>query len=103
MNTPAESYITPQGVDDSAAYVTQRKEDAAKLKAELDAAFDGGAKRGRYQRTPWLECTASMYQGQVFVACNWNCPHPFTVITGNTYYRVKTEAQVLAYILARFW
>lgn len=99
----AADYLDPKGAAVAQAYVTQRASDAKALKAELAAAFDNGAKRGRYQRTPWPECVASLYQGQVFIACNWNCPHPFTVLSGTMCYRVKTEAQVLAYILARYW
>lgn len=99
----AVDYLNHKGAAAAHAYVTQRAADTRALQSEIDVAVDGGAKRGRYQRTQWPECVASLYQGQVFVAFNWDSPHPFTVIEGTTYHRVKTEAQVLAYILARFW
>jgi len=90
----ADGFFKPGGVARARAYCDKRAEDCAALRKEIDVAFGGHGPQNGY--------TAVMY-GQVHITYDRGDMYAWTVKENNTVTPARTEAQVLAYILARFW
>ena len=90
-------FLRQGGEGKAADYVAARLADALSLKRELDTAFGGTG--------PQHGCTATLYNNRVQIGYDLLSWLPFRVFdrSSNTAWFVRTEAQVLAYILARFW
>lgn len=90
----ADAFLKAGGAPKARAYVLKRIEDAEALRnGELGGVFT---------------CPeVSLYIPAIRVRYNMLSPRPWTVIVpiigGVMRYRVTSEAQVLAYILARYW
>ncbi len=92
-------YITKGGVPKARAYCDKRSVDCAALRKEIDTAFGGAGPQHGY--------TALMYSA-IGIRYNRGTLYPWTLIEKKDALTtvvtpVRTEAQVLAYILARWW